>query len=212
MEPSSVRVERQDFLAAIAAITPASNRSAAAHARPLSGPAALCLAPRLAAVLGRLKSTFPPVAKCLAAGTTRGGVATSSVTLPPDRGGAAGGSTTSAAAVAFGCGAGGAIVPGGALGALLSRLPSFLVSRPRLLLCGPPACGQAQLAAALLYALEGLPAHAIGLPALLANPGARSPEEALVWAFVEARRWETSHTKCDSCIHIKFIQTIMCFL
>jgi hypothetical protein len=63
------------------------------------------------------------------------------------------------------------------------------VSRPRLLLCGPPGCGQAQLAAALLYALEGLPAHAIGLPALLSNPGARSPEEALVWAYVEARRW-----------------------
>ncbi|GFR39630.1 hypothetical protein Agub_g96, partial [Astrephomene gubernaculifera] len=60
VEPSAVTVERQDFLAAIAAITPASNRSAAAHARPLPGGAAgPCLAPRLAALLGHLQRNFP---------------------------------------------------------------------------------------------------------------------------------------------------------
>ncbi|GLI60628.1 hypothetical protein VaNZ11_002825 [Volvox africanus] len=191
VEPSSVRVERGDFLAAIAAITPASNRSAAAHARPLSGGAAPCLASRLAAILGRLKNTFPPAAQCLAAVSTREGrvggegsaaavsAPSTSLILPPGRAGPSG----VRASVQL---RGGPC--GGTLGSLLSRLPSFLVTRPRLLLCGPAACGQSQLAAALLYALEGLPAHAIGLPALLANPGARSPEEALVWAIVEARR------------------------
>ncbi|GIM05045.1 hypothetical protein Vretimale_9501 [Volvox reticuliferus] len=191
VEPSSVRVEREDFLAAVAAITPASNRSAAAHARPLSGGAAQCLASRLAAILGRLKNTFPPAAQCLAAGATREGridpassaaaasAPSTSLILPPGR---AGPSCVGASFQQRG------EPGGGTLGSLMCRLPSFLVTRPRLLLCGPAACGQSQLAAALLYALEGLPAHGIGLPALLANPGARSPEEALVWAFVEARR------------------------
>jgi SpoVK/Ycf46/Vps4 family AAA+-type ATPase len=62
------------------------------------------------------------------------------------------------------------------------------VQRPRLLLCGPEGAGQAHLGPALLYALEGLPVHAIGLPSLLSDPGARCLEEALVHAFVEARR------------------------
>lgn len=38
IDPSSVVVEQQDFDQAIAAITPASHRSAAAHARYLQGP------------------------------------------------------------------------------------------------------------------------------------------------------------------------------
>ncbi|KAI8471874.1 MAG: hypothetical protein J3K34DRAFT_505681 [Monoraphidium minutum] len=52
----------------------------------------------------------------------------------------------------------------------------------------PPGSGQGHVAAALLHALEGLPLHAVGLPSLLADAGARSLEEALVHAFVEARR------------------------
>ncbi len=44
------------------------------------------------------------------------------------------------------------------------------------------------MAAALLHALDGLPVHALGLPSLLSDPGARSLEEAVVHAVVEARR------------------------
>jgi hypothetical protein len=62
------------------------------------------------------------------------------------------------------------------------------VQRPRLLICGPEGTGQAHLGPAVLYALEGLPVHAIGLPSLLSDAGARAPEEALVHAVVEARR------------------------
>ena len=44
-----------------------------------------------------------------------------------------------------------------------------------MLICGPEGAGQAHLAPALLYALEGLPVHAIGLPALLSDASARCP-------------------------------------
>jgi len=47
------------------------------------------------------------------------------------------------------------------------------VTRPRLLLCGAEGGGQAHLAPALLYALEGLPVHPIGLPSLLSDASAR---------------------------------------
>ena len=45
--------------------------------------------------------------------------------------------------------------------------------QPRLLLCGPEGAGQRHLAPAVLYALEGLPVHALGLPALLSDASAR---------------------------------------
>ena len=47
---------------------------------------------------------------------------------------------------------------------------------------------QNHLGPAVLHALEGLPLHPLGLPSLLSDPGSRSPEEALVHTFVEARR------------------------
>lgn len=40
----------------------------------------------------------------------------------------------------------------------------------------------------MLHATEALPVHAIGLPSLLSDVGARCPEEALVHAMAEARR------------------------
>jgi hypothetical protein len=92
------------------------------------------------------------------------------------------------AATSSAAGLGGGI--GGALAQYSSKMTSFasLVMRPRLLICGPAGSGQEHLAAALLHALEGLPVHALGLPSLLSDPGARSLEEAVVHAVVEARR------------------------
>lgn len=62
------------------------------------------------------------------------------------------------------------------------------VLRPRILIYGQEGSGQNHLGPALLYALEGLPVHGIGLPSLLSDAGARSAEEALVHAMIEARR------------------------
>jgi SpoVK/Ycf46/Vps4 family AAA+-type ATPase len=156
--PGSVVVERADFVAALAAVTPAAHRAAGAPARPLPGPAAPALAGHLQAALAQLARAFPPAATCL---REAGGGA-------PARGGG-------------GAGAGAAPALAGGAWAAAPR-------RPRLLVAGPPGCGQAHLGPALLHALEGLPHHGISLPALLSDPGARSPEEALVHAVAEARR------------------------
>ncbi len=47
------------------------------------------------------------------------------------------------------------------------------VFQPRVLISGSEDCGQDHLAPALLHALEGLPVHSIGLPALLSDASAR---------------------------------------
>ena len=41
---------------------------------------------------------------------------------------------------------------------------------------------------AVLHELEQFPVHSLGLPSLLSDPSAKSPEEALVHIFGEARR------------------------
>ncbi|XP_020089348.1 ATPase family AAA domain-containing protein At1g05910 isoform X2 [Ananas comosus] len=86
-----------------------------------------------------------------------------------------------------------------------SALP--LVYRPRLLICGDESVGLDHLGPAVLHELEKFPVHSLGLPSLLSDPSAKTPEEALVHIFGEARRttpsilylpqfhlwWETAH-------------------
>ena len=57
---------------------------------------------------------------------------------------------------------------------LLGAVSHQQVQRPRLLICGQEGAGQSHLGPALLYALEGLPVHALGLPSLLSDASARS--------------------------------------
>ncbi|GAB4822033.1 hypothetical protein N2152v2_009079 [Parachlorella kessleri] len=187
LDPTAVAVEDRDFMAALGTITPASHRSAAAHARgrcagacaeltvdlgagPLPALVSPLLADLLRQVLGHLQRTFPPAAALLKADGASG------------RRKATGGpgeqffpSSSASAAATPGSGRLGWAAGSG-------------VQRPRLLVCGPEGAGQSHLGPAALYALEGLPVHAIGLPSLLSDAGARSPEEALVHAVVEARR------------------------
>ncbi|KAJ7543313.1 hypothetical protein O6H91_09G032800 [Diphasiastrum complanatum] len=86
-------------------------------------------------------------------------------------------------------------------------MPSSLVYRPRLLLCGIDGLGLDHLGPAVLHELERFPVLSLGLPSLLSDPSAKTPEEALVHIFGEARRstpailylpqlhlwWETAH-------------------
>ncbi|ERN20150.1 hypothetical protein AMTRI_Chr06g201460 [Amborella trichopoda] len=82
------------------------------------------------------------------------------------------------------------------LGSLeVSKLSGFsygsampLVYRPRLLLCGDEGAGLDHIGPAVLHELEKFPVHSLGLPALLSDPSAKIPEEALVHIFGEARR------------------------
>ncbi|GKU91219.1 hypothetical protein SLEP1_g5119 [Rubroshorea leprosula] len=66
--------------------------------------------------------------------------------------------------------------------------PIPLVYRPRLLLCGADGAGLDHLGPAILHELEKFPVHSLGLPSLLSDPSAKTPEEALVHIFGEARR------------------------
>ncbi|KAI3460658.1 hypothetical protein Pfo_017321 [Paulownia fortunei] len=82
-----------------------------------------------------------------------------------------------------------------------------LVYRPKLLLCGDGAVGLDHIGPAVLHELEKFPVHSLALPSLLSDPGAKTPEEALVHVFSEARRttpsilylpqfhlwWESAH-------------------
>ncbi|KAG9137426.1 hypothetical protein Leryth_020634 [Lithospermum erythrorhizon] len=63
-----------------------------------------------------------------------------------------------------------------------------LVYRPRLLLCGVEGTGLDHLGPAILHEMEKFAVHSLGLPSLLSDPGAKTPEEALVHIFTEARR------------------------
>uniref|UniRef100_A0A7N0ZWB3 Bromo domain-containing protein n=1 Tax=Kalanchoe fedtschenkoi TaxID=63787 RepID=A0A7N0ZWB3_KALFE len=66
--------------------------------------------------------------------------------------------------------------------------PVPLVYRPRLLLCGSENSGLDHLGPAILHELEKFPVHSLGLPSLLSDPSAKTPEEALVHIFGEAKR------------------------
>lgn len=63
-----------------------------------------------------------------------------------------------------------------------------LVYRPRLLLCGGEGTGLDHRGPAALHELEKFPVHSLGFPSLLSDPSAKTPEEALVHIFGEARR------------------------
>ncbi|KAJ4867823.1 ATPase family AAA domain-containing protein [Raphanus sativus] len=102
-----------------------------------------------------------------------------------------------------------------------SAISSFY--RPRLLLLGGEGVG---LVIACSFVLTGsswtcylararkIPIHSLGLPSLLSDPGAKTPEEALVHIFSEARRttpsilyipmfnnwWENAHETAKGCI------------
>ncbi|XP_062006089.1 ATPase family AAA domain-containing protein At1g05910-like [Rosa rugosa] len=62
------------------------------------------------------------------------------------------------------------------------------VYRPRLLLCGGESSGLDHLGPAILHELNQFPVHCLGLASLLSDPSAKTPEEALVHIFGEARR------------------------
>ncbi|XP_021656830.2 ATPase family AAA domain-containing protein At1g05910 isoform X2 [Hevea brasiliensis] len=63
-----------------------------------------------------------------------------------------------------------------------------LVYRPRFLLSGGEGSGLDHLGPAILHELEKFAVHSLGLPSLLSDPSAKTPEEALVHIFGEARR------------------------
>jgi len=164
VDPGGISVEKRDFLSALTAITPASHRSAAAHARPLPTLTAPLLKGQLQHILARVQRCFPPAAASLRSGF---GFQNPAAGFTNNSSNSRNNNNSSSSS-------------------FITATKTIL--RPRLLICGSEGNGQAHLGPALLYALEGLPVHSIGLPSLLADASARSAEEALVHAVVEARR------------------------
>ena len=217
IDPGRVVPNRADFRAAMDAITPASHRSAQAHARPLGPLRAPLLGPTLDELVEATKTAFPPFALAATAndegdggggGDGDGGVfglspedsdsdSEDDDAILRELGGGSldvPGAALAASPRATGVGAkgGGSRSLGSSASAALAAAALEFVDRPlarppRLLLAGAPGAGQTPLGAALLHELEAFPVHAVGLPSLLAD-GGRTPEEALVGAVTEARR------------------------
>jgi SpoVK/Ycf46/Vps4 family AAA+-type ATPase len=189
IDPSTIRVSAADWDAARAGVVPAAHRGAAAHARPLPAGQRTLLGGALAEASAALGRLFPPAAAAGVAGAA-------------DAAPGAGSAAAARRCVPLGMRLAAADsgdddddededdpedAEASAVAAILAAA-SLLARRPRLLLAGAPGAGQGALAAALLHSLEMFPVHALGLPSLLADGGARSAEEALVAAVAEARR------------------------
>ena len=217
IDPGRVVPNRADFRAAMDAITPASHRSAQAHARPLGPLRAPLLGPTLDELVEATKTAFPPFALAATAndegdgsggGDGDGGV----FGLSPEDSdsdsedddailrGSAGDRSTSPArrsrrplARPASARRVAALVPWARPRPRRwrrRRSSSWTARSPGRRGCSSrarPARGQTPLGAALLHELEAFPVHAVGLPSLLAD-GGRTPEEALVGAVTEARR------------------------
>eukprot|EP00850_Spirogloea_muscicola_P006421 SM000030S11430 [mRNA] locus=s30:604860:611122:+ [translate_table: standard] len=180
IDVDSVKVERRHFLEAMSAITPAAHRSVTVYARPLPPLLSALLKGHQDAAMSCLKDSFTPLME-----------------LEKEEG------------VNDDDGEDDDEDPAYIASVLSSKMqPSFIYTpRPRLLLCGERGAGQEHLGPALLHELERYPVYSLGLPSLLADPGAKSPEEALVHIVGEARKnvpailflphlplwWDTAH-------------------
>lgn len=167
IDVESVTVEKCHFLEAMTTITPAAHRGSIVHSRPLSSVVAPCLHGPLRKAMNMISDIFP--------------LSVSS-------------ELSKLSMLSYG-----------------SAIP--LVYRPRLLICGGEGVGlvnfrplfykleiyglhtkyiyvvfQDHVGPAILHELEKFPVHSLGLPSLLSDPGAKTPEEALVHIFSEARR------------------------
>lgn len=188
IDVDEVQVATKDFMSAMREIVPASHRSARTYARPISDRLAPVLSHPLQSCVFTLKRIFPQ---------GLGPGAFQSLQLPGSSGSIGltdnedivsseedGEENLSLDAMQQ------EISNAGKLrsSSITSSFAKRDVLRPRLLICGVPGLGQAQIGPALLHYCEGCPVHAIDYPSLHADAGSRSPEEALISAFREAAR------------------------
>jgi hypothetical protein len=184
-------VTAADWAAALRSVVPAAHRAAAAHARPLPAAHVASLGPALEAVLAGVAAVHAAAGALLrvrARGGHAGGLASAAAALSDDDeddslwdaldGGAGDGAAPSARP---------ARTPAPDVPALVLARSAPPAAPARALVTGAPGCGASAVAAAALDALEGLRCVPLSLPSLLAA-GGRSPEEAVVAAFTEARR------------------------
>lgn len=189
----SVRISTRDFIAAMNEIVPASHRSARTHARPIDSRLSAVLLEPLNECILTIKRIFPQgITPSFAMKTPEPSIPNGphsefihddDIDLSDDVSDYDEGDVNDDE-FCNALGSKGRSV----YGRMSSSLYERPVLRPRLLVCGRPGLGQAQLGPALLHFLEGCPVHAIDMPSLHTNSSSRSPEEALVIAVREACR------------------------
>jgi len=195
INPSEVIVSPVDFASAMSRLVPASHRGAAPVAVPLPPQLQpLCGAAVSTAVEG-LKIQFPPsLGKTSVATGGGGGSADFSTNLVPNLqafstdSSANGNGHRSSSAVHHGESGNGAEArdlphQDQRQGGTFSRSFGKQSGRARLLVSGPPGCGQKEVALAVLHHLEELPTFVLDLPSLLADPSRSGSPPATVCEY-----------------------------
>uniref|UniRef100_A0A8D0A507 ATPase family AAA domain-containing protein 2 n=1 Tax=Sander lucioperca TaxID=283035 RepID=A0A8D0A507_SANLU len=177
LDVSSIAIGSCDFVAAMRKMSPASQRSAASPAKPLSPVVQPLLGGALRDILEALQRLFPHAElgmkrkrePDLTSGILDDDLPSPSLAGPP--------SVTRLTALLPSC---------------RSAVKHPTSHRPRMLLAGRPGAGQtSHLAPAVLHALERFPVHSLD-SAVLFGVSSTSPEEACAQVFCEAKRTSPS--------------------
>ncbi|XP_029976101.1 ATPase family AAA domain-containing protein 2-like [Salarias fasciatus] len=180
LDVSSIAVGAEDFAAAMMKMSPASRRSNASPAKPLSAVVEPLLGGALRDALAALRRLFPHAAQ----GARRRAEPDLTSGVHDD-------------GLMSADGGAGTTNPSGTrtrnlLHFTRSAVKQPMSHRPRMLLVGRPDSGQtSHLAPAILHALERFPVHSLD-SAVLFGAGSSSPEEACAQRFSEARRTSPS--------------------
>ncbi|XP_006809184.1 ATPase family AAA domain-containing protein 2B-like isoform X1 [Neolamprologus brichardi] len=179
LDVSTIAVSSCDFAAALKKMSPASHRSAASPAKPLSPVVHLLLGGALQEILNALQRMFPHAEE----GMKRkrepdltSGIVDDTLMFDKDEGPSISKPSKNKTFLHF----------------FRSAVKQPTSHRPRILLAGRPGAGQtSHLAPAILHALERFTVHSLD-SAVLFGVSSTSPEEACAQVFCEAKRTSPS--------------------
>jgi hypothetical protein len=171
IDPSAVVVTPVDFATAMSRLVPASHRGSAPIALPLPTRLQPLCGAAVAAIMEGLKIQFPPSMGKKSADGAAGASVSTNITPNLQAYSEAGHGSTSNASSANGNGQQ-LRAPSGNFGSTFGRA--------RLLVSGPPGCGQKEIALAVLHHLEEIPTFVLDLPSLLTDPSRSGSPPATV--------------------------------
>ncbi|XP_069024768.1 ATPase family AAA domain-containing protein 2-like isoform X1 [Embiotoca jacksoni] len=181
LDISSIAVGSRDFVAAMAKMSPAAQRSAASPAKPLSPVVQPLLGAALGHILGALHRLFPHAEQGIKRRREEDDLTSGLLDDGQDEG-----SASSSILAPFNS------KSKNFLHFASSAVKQPTSHRPRMLLAGRPGAGQtSHLAPAILHSLERFTVHSLD-SAVLFGASCTSPEEACAQLFLEARRTSPS--------------------
>lgn len=173
IDVDSVNVEKYHFIEAMSTITPAAHRGSIVQSRPLSSVVAPCLQRHLKKTMSIISDIFPALELSELSKLSRLSYGSTFPLVYRPRLLICGGEGVGLVRI-FG-------TPYLYQLLIMGTGNSYTVILTGLNL-------QDHLGPAVLHELEKFPVHSLGLPSLLSDPSAKTPEEALVHIFSEARR------------------------